>query len=373
MKGDARVPVLLMARELGIGGTERQVAETAKRLDRDRFVPYVACFHSQGMRADELHEQGIPVIELPVRSFLSSSALVGVREMGRVIAARQIRIVHTFDVPLNLFGVPAARLFRVPIVMSSQRAFRVLVSPVFRRALRVTDRLSTAIVVNCRAVRDHLRLEYGVPEEKIRLCYNGVDTSVFFPGPRESGRPVVIGGVYALREEKGLDILIDAFAELHRRVPDTRLLIVGSGYMEGELKRRAADRGLGESCRFEANSPNPAAHLRAIDIFVLPSRSEALSNSLLEAMACGCAAVASKVGGNPELVEAGESGLLFESGNVADLAGKLELLAGDATLRWRLGEAAAERARRNFNVSRLGQEMSDLYQEMIETSGGRQR
>ena len=178
------VPVLLMVRELGPGGTERQMTEIAKHLDRSQFSPYVGCFHSDGMRGDELEAAGIPVVRFPVKSLVSPGVLSGAREMGQFLRRNRIRIVHAFDVPMNIFGVPVARFVGTPVVISSQRAYRELVSPVHRRLLRLCDRLSTATVVNCHAIERHLVDDHGVPSRKIELCYNGLDPLTFYPRER---------------------------------------------------------------------------------------------------------------------------------------------------------------------------------------------
>ena len=366
MKWERPIPVLLLVRELSAGGTERQLTETARRLDRRDFSPHVGCFHSDGMRAQELQSAGVPIVRFPVRSFGSLSLLQGLRQMKQYLASHRIGLVHTFDVPMTIFGVPAARLFGVPVVLASQRAYRELTPPMYRTVLRMTDRMAHGIVVNCAAIREHLERDYGVPPSRIHLCYNGIDTTVFQPAPQRSGSAdtageVTIGGVYALRPEKGLEVLMDAFAIVHTACPRTRLLIVGSGSMEAELRKRASGYGLDAVCRFEPASPNVAEHLRDIDIFVLPSRSEALSNSLMEAMACGCACIATNVGGNPELVTSGETGMLFARDQKEDLAQLLQLLVRDRDLRCKLGAAAADRIRRDFDAKDLGTRMGDIY------------
>src|SRR4029077_11092820 len=150
-----------MARELGLGGTERQLAETAMSLDRNRFEPHVGCFHSGGFRERELRQAGIPIAEFPVRSLVSLSALTGAGHMGRYLADHGIRLVHTFDVPADLFGVPVARLFRTPVVLSSQRAHRALTPGATRHLLRLTDRMVDGIVVNCQSVARELASHDG--------------------------------------------------------------------------------------------------------------------------------------------------------------------------------------------------------------------
>ena len=168
-----------MARELGLGGTERQLAETALSLDRERFEPHVGCFTDGGFRAKELRAAGVPILELGVRSLVSGSAVAGAQRMGAYLARHGIELVHAFDVPMDLFAVPVARWYRTPVVLSSQRAHRDLTPGGTRQLLRVTDRMVDGIVVNSRAVARTLTEEDGVPASMVRLAYNGLDTSVF--------------------------------------------------------------------------------------------------------------------------------------------------------------------------------------------------
>jgi len=120
--------VLLLARELGQGGSERQLAEIAMALDPSRFSVHVGCFHPQGFRSAELAGEGIPIVHFPVHSLQSFSAVRGAWQLGKYIRRNQIRLVHAFDTPMNCFAVPAARAFRAPVVLSSQRASRRLSS-----------------------------------------------------------------------------------------------------------------------------------------------------------------------------------------------------------------------------------------------------
>src|ERR1035438_4817046 len=196
-----------MARELGLGGTERQLAETALALDRDRFEPHVGCFTDGGFRAKELREAGVPILELGVRSLVSGSAIEGARVMGAYLARHGIGLVHAFDVPLDLFAVPVARWYRTPVVLSSMRAHRGLTPGVTRHLLRMTDRMVDGIVVG----RAHAELQSlrhdGVPASLVRLAYNGLDTSVFrregeravLPWGEAAAGTLVIGIVCALR------------------------------------------------------------------------------------------------------------------------------------------------------------------------------
>ena len=174
-------PVLLMARELGIGGSERQLTETARSLDRSRFTPHVACFHEAGFRGAELRAAGVPVVHIPVSSFLHPAVLRGAWMFADYLKRHRIQLVHAFDYPSNVFAVPAARAAGVPVVLGSQRAHRSLVPPLYLHPLRMTDQLVDGIVVNCEYLRRHLATEEKVDRRLIHLCYNGIDLQRLCP------------------------------------------------------------------------------------------------------------------------------------------------------------------------------------------------
>jgi len=350
-------PVLLLARELGIGGSERQVVETAKALDPGRFTPHVGCMR-EGFRCAELRAAGIPVMVFPVRSLYGPSAMAGAWQLGRYLKHQNIRIVHAFDVPMDLFAIPTARLFGTPVVLSSQRAFRDLTPGLPRRLLRFTDRMVDGIVVNAEAIRRHLIEDESVPAGRIHLCYNGIDLTQFAARPRAKRQELTIGVICALRPEKDIATLLRAFARAQR--PHWRLIIVGSGPTLTELQKLAGDLNLGQAVAFHPTTDQVPAWLHKIDIFVLPSLSEAFSNSLIEAMACGCTVVASRVGGNPELVISEKTGLLFEAGRSEDLAAALTRLDGSDTLREQLAAGGAEFAR-SFSAAAAARRMGEIY------------
>ena len=355
-----RWPVFLLARELGIGGSERQLAVTAASLDRSVFEPHVGCFH-EGFRGEELRAAGVPVVRIPVTSFKSRTAVTGGRLMGRYIREHAIQLVHTFDTPLNVFGVPVAKAYRTPVVLSSQRAHREL-SGRFRPLLRVSDRMSDGVVVNCESVKRQLVAEEGVSPARIQICYNGIDTAVFHPdGRQRPGGALTIGVVCALRPEKGLRTLMEAFAIARQHHPCIRLQFVGSGPMLDDLQKLASELCVSGVVNFEPTTSKVSEWLRKIDIFVLPSLSEALSNALMEAMACGCAVIASNVGGNPELVLDERTGLLFEPGDKESLAKKLAVLIENTEIRSTLASQASSFICNNFSLQASTRRMEEIY------------
>jgi glycosyltransferase involved in cell wall biosynthesis len=356
-----------MVRELNLGGSERQMTEIAKTLDRSRFDARVGCFRPAGLRADDLRAAGVPIVHFPVPSLIS---IEGALRIAAYIREQGVRLVHSFDTPANLYGVPASRLAGSAAVLSSQRVDRALWPAVQRHGLRITDRLVDGVVVNCEFLRRHLQDEERVPAGLIHLCYNGIDTSAFqsargAPPAALRAAALVVGVVCGLRPEKGLDTLLDAFAAVRGVAPGMKLAIVGSGPCLEGLQGRAQALGILPDCVFEPATARVGDWLRAIDIFVLPSLSEALSNSLMEAMACGCCVAASRVGGNPELVAHGETGMLFKAGDAAGLAAVLSLLARDPVRRAELAANAARVIRSRFSLEAAASRMAEIYSELL--------
>jgi glycosyltransferase involved in cell wall biosynthesis len=364
-------PVLLMARALEGGGSERQLREIAKTLDRSLFQPHAGCFRTDGAGRQELEAAGVPVTHFPVYSFLSPAAVSGAFSLARYVRQNGIRLIHTFDYPAAVFAIPAGRFLTSANVVSSQRSHRDLIPRGYRPLVRMTDHLADAIVVNCDFVRRHLQQDERVPGARIQLCYNGIDLEAFHP--RDAARPpqlardaFVIGVVCALRPEKDLATLLQAFARVRHMRSAVKLAIVGDGPMLESLQAESRALAIDDDCVFALSTHRVTDWLRAIDIFVLPSRSEALSNALMEAMACACPVVASSVGGNPELVTHGETGLLFEPGDAAGLARALQTLIENDSLRGRLAEAGANFVRERFSIRASAQRMGEIYAKLIQ-------
>jgi glycosyltransferase involved in cell wall biosynthesis len=363
------IPILLTVRELHHGGIEHDVTKIAIHLDRSRFEPHVASYHAEGMRFEELTRAGVPILHLPISSLKSPTALSAAMRMRRYIREHKIRLVHAYD-PSAVFTVPIARALRVPVVLSSMLGSRDLLDVRTRRQTRWTDKIVDTIVVNCETMRRHMIDDEHVSAERIELCYNGVDAEQFFPAPAPKPAPVadasfLIGSVCVLRPEKALHLLQEAFARIRHLKPGIKLLLVGSGPELARLQLNCLHLGIQDDCVILPSTSQVPQFLRALDIFVLCSRSEAFSNTLLEAMSCGCCAVGSRVGGTPELIGNDERGLLFRSGDAGDLAEKLATLIGNEQLRRGFGTRAAEFARTKLSIEIAAQRMAEIYEMML--------
>jgi len=361
----------MLVRELGIGGCERDMSRVARHLDRSRFEPHVGCFIDEGLRAAEIRGAGVPVVRFPVRSFRNSSFWRGLRELRAYTAGHGIELVHAFDMPTDVFAAALRPFPNRPRLLLSHLWLRDCTRPrVNQKLLRLTDFLGDAFVVNSAAAREELVGRFGRPAERVFLCYNGVDTGVFHPRGRgrlaglEDAR-VVIGTVCALRPEKRLEVLVEAFARLTPSGRGLALVIVGSGSERRRLEDLARRLGVGGQCRFEPATADVALWLRSIDVYVLPSESESFPNSLVEAMACGCAVVASRVGGIPEMIEHGRDGLLVPPGDASALAAALERLVESPGERAGMA-AAAEGAGERFSLERNLLRTEEIYDALLD-------
>jgi glycosyltransferase involved in cell wall biosynthesis len=367
------VPILLMNRNLTHGGTERQIVATALALDRARFTPHVA-YVEEGIRAEELRRAGVPLLRLPLNSYANGTTWTSARTLRRYIREHRIRLVHTFDFSIGIFGVPACSFLPGVQVFSSQRCYTGLIPPRLHWVLHATHRMAKRIVVNADALRRHLVEDYGHPADKIDVCYNGIDTARFSPGERsrlpDLPFPILAGVVCVLRPEKNLGMLVRAFAKVAAHRDDVGLLLVGSGSEQEALRKQASDLGIGGRCRFVPSVANVVDYLRGIDVFVHPSLSEGLPNAVMEAMACGCCVLSSNVGGSAEVVAEGESGMLFAPDDPATLENKLCAVLTDPSLRQRLAQSAVARIQSLFTTERSAQQMQRIYCSVLEGGPG---
>ncbi len=362
----ARIPILLTVRELNLGGIERDVTQIALRIDRTRFEPHVASYQSEGMRLEELRGAGVPFLHLPVTSLKSPTAVSAALRMGRYIREHGIQVVHAYD-SSAVFVAPVARTLRVPAVLSSTLGNRNLMDARTRRQVRWTDKIVDTVVVNCEAMRRHMVDDEHMAAERIELCYNGVDTGKFYPVAAAKPAPIadasfVIGAVCVLRPEKAVDLLQEAFARVRHLKPGMKLVIVGSGPELSKLQTNSRRLGIQEQCLFVPATRSIPQFMRSFDLYVSSSRSEAFSNTILEAMACGCGVVGSEVGGTPELIGREERGLLFRPGDAGNLAEKLAIMIGDERLRREFGTRAAEFAGKKLSIEIAAGRMAEIYE-----------
>ena len=358
-----RTAVLLLGDTLNLGGTEGQFVEVAAGLDRSRWDVHVSCVRAEGPLGPRLAAAGIRAWSCGRGAFRSPRFLTAVWGLVRYVHAHRIRLVHSFDFYSNVLGVPAARLAGVPAVIASQRDLGDLRPPFRQRVHRAVLGMADHVLVNSEAVATRLRVHRTLAP-RIVVIPNGVDLSRFSPAPgqpRRRAEGVIVGTLANLRPEKGVERLIRAAALVRVTCPKARFAVWGEGPLRADLELLIRRLGLADVVELRGRTAEPEAALRALDIFVLPSLSEACSNVLLEAMATELPVVATRVGGNPALVVDEITGLLVPPGDPVALAQAILRLIEEPALAARLAARARDRVRAAFGIGPMLARTESLY------------
>ncbi len=353
------VPIAFVMTSCEPGGTERQMIELVRHLNPARWQVHVACLHARGEWFSRMSEAAASVVEFPVQSFRHPDAWRQAMAFMRWSRDSGIAVVHTADLYTNIFALPAAAAAGVPVRIANRREINPDKTHGQIVAQRAAYQFAHKVVANSRAAADRLRLE-RVPAGRVATVANGIDSCAF--AATRSRRPLRNVTVVAnLRKEKAHDVLIDAAPEVLRHFPDAHFDIVGAGPELETLKARAAAQGVMHAFAFIGYEPNVPQRLGDADIFVLPSRSEAFPNAVLEAMSAGLPIVASAVGGILELIDDGRTGLLVPPGDPHTLAHGICRLMASRTLSAALGKAACQEVQGRYSFDRMTSAFEAIY------------
>jgi sugar transferase (PEP-CTERM/EpsH1 system associated) len=368
------VRVLHLITELNIGGAEKVLSRLLSRLDRERFAPAVACLYGgDGPVADEIRSLGIPVTDLGMTAKWRLDAFV---RLYRLLYRQRPTILHTWMFHANVPGRVLGRLAGVPIVISSERTMGQ--EGGLRRWLnRITGPLPDRVACVSESVAEFAAQTIGIPPAKLAVIPNGIPLEDFQPGDRSRARvdpgiplrAVVAGTVGRLQPVKGTSYLLEAWSRLASDHPDAILLLVGGGSQQAALERMSRRLGISERVRFLGDRADVPDLLRGMDVFVLPSLWEGMPNAALEAMAVGLPVVATAVGGTPEVVVDGVTGLLVPPGDPDALAQSIARLLCDPDLRYKMGQAGRERVVKHFSVGRMVEQTEWLYEQLLVEKG----
>ncbi len=380
----ARRKVFFLLDSLNVGGTETQAVELAIRLDSNRYDVTLGCLRARGPLLERLAGSAVSVREFyPKGGFDSIHGMYQMFRLAIFLRRGGFRIVHTHDLYANLLGIPAAVIARVPVIISSQRDLAHLGLYQTRRRiwLRRLQRLSTAVLTNAGAVRDAVLAENYFAPEKVRVIHNGVDMDKFSHGKRDRAWIIpadaqeiakekwiaLVGNMHS--DVKGHPTLIAAAAEITREFPETRFMLVGDGEMRKAFERQVADLGLSSHFLFLGRRDDVPRVLACCDIAVLPSKAEGLPNAVLEYLAVGLPTVATRVGGNAEIIRDGETGLLVPPEDSSALTGAILRLLRDPALRATLARNGREYVASEFSFQKMIENTDQLYTELLHARG----
>jgi L-malate glycosyltransferase len=371
----ARIKVLTMVTSFHIGGTERQVANLVLGMDHSRFELHLACMRRMGALLKEVETLDVPHPVFPILSLYRMRTVIEALKLMRYIRKNAIQIVHTYGLYPNLFAVPAAWLSGAPVVIASIRDRGDILTPAQRWFQKLVCRFADCVLVNAEAIREAL-IEQGYRPSKIAIIRNGIAPSKFgmkhaASGIREqlgipAGAPLVIA-LSRLNPMKGIEYFLTAASLITLKLPEVRFLVVGDGAIKGELQEYANGLGLSNRVVFTGFRTDIPSLLAETTLSVLPSLSEGLSNTLLESMAAGVPVVATRVGGNTEIVEDGVSGYLVPLKDPGALAKAMETVLQDPALAERMGKAGQQRTAELFGMERSIREVERLYMTLAGT------
>lgn len=362
--GVAPAGVFLMSNNFETGGSERQFATLATCLNPARFRVELGCISRVGGFLEGLPEPA----EFPLAGNLYGIRSWAMRtQLARHLRRLQVSIAHAFDFYTNLTLIPAAKMARVPLVIGSQRQLGDLLSKAKSRAQLWALDWCDCVVSNSRAAADRL-ISQGIPASRIAIIHNGLPRSAFAPAapvlPRHPGL-LRVGMIARMNtRSKNHGHFLRAAARLHRKFGNLEFVLVGDGPLRPAFEKQAVGLGIGQQVLFLGERNDIPAVLASLDLSVLPSESESLSNVIIESMASGVPVVATDVGGNSELI-AEDRGILVPPGRELALVTAIERLLSDPVLRGDLGRRAKEFAGDHFTMSEMQRQYEDLYSDLL--------
>jgi sugar transferase (PEP-CTERM/EpsH1 system associated) len=377
---DTRPLIVHVLYRLQVGGLENGVVNLVNLLPEDRYRHAVVCLTEATEFRERIRRSDVAVYEMHKRP---GQDLGLWRHLHRLFRRLRPAVVHTRNIGCLEAQIPAW-LARVPCRVHGEHGWDVSDPDGSNRRYRLLRRLHSPLV-HCfialsREIEGYLLDRVGVRRDKVRRIYNGVDEARFHPGPG-AGLPdgfagpndVVFGTVGRMHGVKDQENLCRAFVALCRqdpkRAPRLRLVLIGEGPLREPCRAMLTDAGLAGQAWLPGSRHDIPVLLRSLDVFVLPSRAEGISNTILEAMASGLPVIATAVGGNGELVDDGRTGALVPAGDPQALAAQMAVYADDPGLRERHGDAGCRRVAAEFSMARMLAAYGGVYDELSERRG----
>jgi glycosyltransferase involved in cell wall biosynthesis len=354
---------------------ENGIINVTNGLSAERFRVSICALDSSETFSQRIRQPGFECRLVPKHGQGIDWPLV--RRLAGQLRELDADLVHSHNWGTFIYAVLAAKLSGIPIVhgehgknpneMDGDGALKALTKKILGRRVRCIVTVSQSIAAEWKTL--------GIPGERIRWIPNGVDIQRFRPRDdarqqrRRFGLPedgFVIGSVGRLDALKNYGVAIEAISNM-RNTPAPVLALLGTGVEENNLRKQAADAGIADRVFFLGRHGDPENFLAALDIFVLPSKTEGMSNVVLEAMASGLPMICADLPAHREVFEPGEEGIMLSPCRAQNLEKALSALSGDTNERRRLGVRAREKAVSRFSLSRMVADYEKLYEEFAPT------
>ena len=349
----------------GPGGAEQMLLRLAEEYGRRGFAQMV-CLRKDGWLAKEIRKRELPLVIHPLGRLPDVAWLTVLR---RKALSCGVQAIHSHEFAMNVRGTLLARTLGVPSVATVHGTGYFGDKWARRFAYRVTSRLSNFVAVST-DIRQHLIQDGGLSPNRVSVIPNGVDTARFRFDPQKRSamrcqlgfqqHEFLLGTVGSYYPVKGHRFLIEAMRELVKVYPGLKLVMAGQGPLAKDLQKLAVEQGVGSNVQIAGYIEDIPAFLSALDVFVMPSLSEGQPLALLEAAANGRCIVASKVGGIPEIIKAGKTGILVPPGEVNQLAEAIAYVFKNSDKRQAIAGTALEQISNYWSIERTVERYLDL-------------
>ena len=373
--------IMFLITSLEIGGTEKIVVSLAKNLDKSRYNIFVCSICPLSALADELRGiNGVHLFTLNIK--IKKLFITAIPKLFVMLKQYKINILQSFLFIDNILGSVVGRLAGTPIVILGQRGTIMSVNEdMEKHNIRfyiqcAVSRFSDLIVANSNYYKTYL-CKHNIHHSKIQIIYNGVnihksDSPIGAETGIKKNNSIILGIVSRLIPQKGHKYLFKALALLGKDyLNKIVLLIIGDGVYRSYLEKLSEGLSISEKVVFLGERNDVDSLLDVIDIVILTSvYGEGTPNAILEAMAKGKPVIATRVGGIPEIVIDGETGILVEPRNPTALANAILLLLRDGNLRRNMGTAAKERISNNFTLTKMINNYEAIYTSLLKKKYG---
>jgi sugar transferase (PEP-CTERM/EpsH1 system associated) len=356
---------------LHFAGKENGIVNLVNGLDPEIFENYIFTFVKDGPLTARINPACCRVVELGEK--LGGDYRLYFK-LAKAFRQHRIHIAHTHSWATLLEGVIGAKLARVPIIIHGEHGTMKTDTKMHIYLQRLLWHTTDQVLSVSEVLRENLHTTIGFPKERIRVIANGVELSRFQSSRNgvdykaRLGLPpeaLTFGTVGRLVPVKAYPILLKASKLVFQQIPQAHLLIVGEGPLNDVLLQMVRKYDMADRVRFLGWRPDVPEILKALEVYVLASESEGMSNTILEAMASGLPVVATAVGGNPELVVEGETGLLVPPYHPRALASAVTKLLQDPARRLMMGEAGRHRIEKEFSLETMVRNYANLYVEVF--------
>jgi glycosyltransferase involved in cell wall biosynthesis len=358
-----------MIDELLRGGTETQLLELINGLDRTKVRPFLCLRDGRAEESRSLEPPDCPLLRLEMRSAWSPLAWAKIWSLTRWLRKWEIDVMQVYFPESTYIGVTAARLAGVRKIVRTRNNLGYWVTPFHRRMGRLCNRYVDVLIANCEACRESVIADEGIAPERVVVLENGVDLSLFpveTNGRSSMSAPstIRVGVVANLSPVKGLDVFVRAAADVARSFPSATFEIAGDGPMRPQIERLIDEHGLTRQFKLPGRISAIPSFIAGLDVAVLPSFSEGMSNALLEYMAVGRPIVATAVGANPRLITHEVHGLLVPPGDHLALALAMRRLLGNTVLAKQLAANARRRVVEQYSRQAMLRRFEKFYLEL---------